>query len=109
MKIPVGTYMADGGYSHRLLGNVRKSINLNATLSDVIGYETFNHGKEILYDGAEMLNKESYVYGARGRLALETYLSDRIVFLIQDRTKVLWNTSREKFHPSAGIELRFNF
>lgn len=95
--------MADGGYSHRLLGNVWKSINLNATLSGVIGYETFNRGKEMLDDGAEMLNKESFVYGAGGRLSLETYLSDRIVFLIQGRTKVLWNTSREQFHPSAEI------
>ncbi|ALU28393.1 MULTISPECIES: conjugal transfer protein TraO [Bacteroidota] len=109
LEIPVETYMAEGGYSLRLLGNFRKSINLNATLNGVIGYETFNRGKEMLFDGAEILNEESFVYGAGGRLSLETYLSDRFVLLIQGRTKVLWNTSRDQFRPSAGIGLRFNF
>src|SRR5690606_10668732 len=37
LEIPVETYMAEGGYSLRLLGNFRKSINLNATLNGVIG------------------------------------------------------------------------
>lgn len=63
----------------------------------------------MLYDGARILSEDNFVYGAGGRLSLETYLSDQVVFLIQGRTKVLWGTDLEQFRPSAGVGLRFNF
>jgi hypothetical protein len=109
LNIPLETYFAEGGYSLQLLGDYRKIITLNAALTGVVGYETINRGKDILYDGAVITNEEGFVYGAGGRLSLETYLSNRFVFLIQGRAKVLWGTSREQFRPSAGLGLRFNF
>jgi len=108
LRIPHETYMAEGGYSFCLLSDSRKNITLNAALSAVAGYETINRGEQILYDGARILNKEDFIYGAGGRLSLETYLSDRFVFLIQGRTKVLWGTDLEQFRPSAGLGLRIN-
>lgn len=109
LRIPQETYTAEGGYSLFLLGDVRKNITLNTALTGVVGYETVNRGRDILYDGAKILNKEGFVYGVGGRLSLETYLSDRLTFLIQGRIKVLWGTSLEQFRPSAGLGLRYNF
>lgn len=97
------------GYSLQLLGDVRKTITLNAGLTAVAGYETINHNKVTLYDGATILNKENFIYGAGGRLSLETYLSDRFVLLLQGRTKLMWGTDLKQFRPSAGAGLRFNF
>ncbi len=109
LRIPQETYTAEGGYSLYLLGDARKNITLNAALTGVVGYETVNRGKDILYDGAKILNEEGFIYGVGGRLSLETYLSDRLTFLIQGRIKVLWGTSLEQFRPSAGLGLRYNF
>ena len=75
----------------------------------MVGYETINRGETVLFDGAKILTEDNFIYGAGGRLSFETYLSDRFVLVLQGRTKVLWGTDMEKFRPSAGFGLRFNF
>lgn len=109
VQIPFETYTGEMGYSLQLLGDTRKTINLNAGLTAVAGYETINRGDATLYDGSKVLDKDNFIYGAGGRLSLETYLSDRFVLLLQGRTKVLWGTDLKQFRPSAGVGLRFNF
>ncbi|KAF5027963.1 Conjugative transposon protein TraO [anaerobic digester metagenome] len=109
VKIPLETYTGEVGYSLRLLGDVRKTISLNAGLTAVAGYETINRSETVLPDGSTILDSDNFVYGTGGRLSLETYLSDRFVLLLQGRTKVLWGTDLKQFRPSAGIGLRFNF
>lgn len=109
LRIPQETYTAEGGYSVFLLGDPRKNITLNAGMTGVIGYETINRGEAMLYDGAKIVSEDNFIYGAGGRLTLETYLSDRFVFILQGRTKVLWGTDMKQFRPSAGVGLRFNF
>lgn len=108
-SIPQETYTMEGGYSLFLLGDAQKNIVLNFGLTGIVGYESLNSGETVLYDGAEMLSEDNFIYGAGGRLNLETYLSDRMVLLIQARTKVYWNTDLEQFRPSLGLGLRFNF
>ncbi|WP_298737431.1 conjugal transfer protein TraO [uncultured Chitinophaga sp.] len=93
----------------QLLGDAGKSVTFNAAFTLTGGHETINRGDELLYDGAIIKNQEGFVYGAGGRLSLETYLCDRIVLLVQGRTRVLWGTSTDQLRPSAGLGLRFNF
>ncbi|QHC84715.1 conjugal transfer protein TraO [Empedobacter brevis] len=109
LRIPQETYTAEGGYSFFLLGDARKNITLNFAVTGVVGYETINRGEALLYDGAKIVSEDSFIYGAGSRLTFETYLSDRFVFLLQGRTKVLWGTDLQQFRPSAGTGLRFNF
>lgn len=109
LHIPQETYSAEGGYSFFLLGDARKNITLNLGITGVVGYETINQGEAILYDGAEILSQDNFIYGAGGRLTFETYLSDHFVLILQGRTKILWGTNLQQFRPSAGVGLRFNF
>jgi hypothetical protein len=109
LRIPEETYSMEGGYSFYLFGDIRKNISLNAAITGLIGYETINRGNNILYDGAKILNEENFIYGAGGKLSLETYLSDHFVLLIQARAKLFWGTSLEHLRPSAGLGLRYNF
>jgi len=109
LRIPQETYSMEGGYSFYLLGDTRKNISLNAAITGGIGYETINRGNDILYDGAKILNEENFIYGAGGKLSLETYLSDHFVLLVQARAKVFWGTSLEQLRPSTGVGLRYNF
>lgn len=109
IRIPQETYTAEGCYSFFLLGDSRKNITLNAGITGVVGYERINRNDAILYDGAKILNDNNFIYGAGGRLSLETYLSDQLVLTLQGRTKVLWGTDLEQFRQSTGVGLRFNF
>jgi hypothetical protein len=109
LRIPNETYTAEGGYSFFLLGDARKNISLNTAITGVLGYESINRGEVLSYDGAKILTEDNFIYGAGGRLSLETYLSDHFVLILQGRTKVLWGTDLESFRPSAGLGLRFNF
>lgn len=109
IKIPHETFTVQGGYSFLLLGDAQRNFTVNFGLTGVVGYERLNRGKMILYDGAKIISGDNFIYGASGRLTLDTYLSDKIVFLIQVRTKMYWNTDLEQFRPSLGLGLRFNF
>lgn len=109
LQIPQETYTAEGGYSFFLFGDYRRNVTLNAGITGVVGYETINRGNAMLYDGAKILSKNNFIYGAGGRLSFETYLSDRFVFLLKGRIKALWGTDLQQFRPSSGVGLRFNF
>jgi hypothetical protein len=109
LKIPHETYTAEGGYSFLLLGDTRRNITLNAIFTAVAGYESINHGKNTLYDGAKILDKDNFIYGGGGRLSVETYLTDHFVLLLQGRTKIMWGTDIKQFRSSAGVGIRFNF
>lgn len=109
INIPIETYFVESGYSLQLLADTRKTVTLNLGITGVLGYETVNRGKNLLDDGAIIRSEDGFVYGAGGRLSLETHLSDRFVLLLQGKAKVLWGTSMEQFRPSAGLGIRFNF
>lgn len=108
-KIPIKDYLGEVGYSLQLFSDNRKFITLNAGLTGVGGFEVVNKGDSTLMDGAVLHSKNQFVFGTAGRLSLETYLSDRIVFMLQGRIRVLWGTDLEKFRPSSGVGLRINF
>lgn len=108
-KIPQETFTAEGGFSFLLLYDAQRTFTLNLGLTGAVGYERLNRGETILYDGAKMISKDNFIFGASGRLTLETYLSDQIVLFIQGRTRAYWNTDLEQLRPSLGLGLRFNF
>lgn len=108
-RIPSETYLAETGYSFRLLGDKRKTLQLNAALTGIAGYESINRGNALLHDGAVIQNSSGFVYGGGGRLSLETFLTDHFVLLLQARAKMLWGTSLQQLRPSLGLGLRFNF
>jgi len=107
--IPVKSFLGDIGYSVQLLADRKKFISVNLGLTGVGGYELVNKGDSLLVDGAILRNQNQFVYGTGGRWSLETYLSDRIVLTLQGRVRILWGTDLNRFRPSSGIGLRFNF
>ena len=108
-SIPLESYLGDIGYSMQLLADPKKFITINLGLTGVAGYEVVNKGDSLLLDGAILRNRNQFVYGTGGRLSVETYLTDCIVLFLQGRIKVLWGSDFDRFRPSSGIGLRFNF
>lgn len=108
-EIPLENFLGEAGYSLKLLSDARKFITLNGAITGVAGYEAVNRGDSVLMDGGVLNNRNGFVFGSGGRLSLETYLSDRIVFMLHGRIRLLWGTDLQRFRPSAGVGLRFNF
>ncbi|MDQ6532130.1 conjugal transfer protein TraO [Flavobacterium sp. LHD-85] len=107
-SIPQETYSAEAGYSFFILGDISRNIALNTSVTALAGYESINKGETNLFDGAELLSGDNFIYGGGLRLSLEIYLSDYLVLVLQARLKALWGTDLERLRPSTGAGLRFN-
>lgn len=107
--IPIDTYLLNGGYSIYLWGDLMRNVNINFGLSGLVGYEQVNEGTEILYDGSILNSTGNFIYGAGGRLSLESYLTEHLVFLVNGQLRYLQNSQLGQFHALFGLGLRYNF
>ena len=105
--IPATKFIGDGGYYFKLLSDNRKAFFLSFGLTASAGYETSNWGTKTLYDGATLKNKDSFIYGGSAIIELETYLSDRIILLINARERLLFGSSIDKFQTQYGLGLKY--
>ena len=106
-RIPVNQFTAEGGYYLKFLSDRNKVVLFSLGGSALAGYETSNWGEKTLFDGSTLRNKDSFIYGGAITLEMETYLSDRVVFLLTARERVLWGTSTGHFHTQFGVGLKF--
>ena len=107
IRIPVQQFTAEGGYYLNFLSDRRKTFFLSAGLSGLAGYETCNRGNKLLPDGSTLLGKDAFVYGGALTLELETYLTDRMVLLLNVRERALFGSSIGTFHTQVGIGMKF--
>ncbi len=106
VRIPVSQFTADAGYYFNFLSTPSKVVSFSLGASVLAGYETVNWGEKLLYDGSTLLHKDSFVYGGAITLEMETYISDRVVFLLSARERVLWGNTNH-FHTQFGLGLKF--
>ena len=72
----------------------------------MLGYESVNGGKRLLYDGAT-LDNANLIYGGAITLEAETYLSDRLVLLLRLRERILWGSASTHAHFQYGIGIKY--
>jgi hypothetical protein len=108
--IPVSQYTAEAGYYINFLSDPSKTFFFSFGGSLMAGYETVNKGKEVLDDGATIMNKDKFLYGGAFTFEIETYLSDRFVLLLNVRERLLFGSEINKFHTqvSAGFKVIIN-
>lgn len=107
MQLPKAQFTAEGGYYFKFLSDPSKTFFLSIGGSALAGYETSNWGEKLLPDGATIRNKDSFIYGGAITLELETYLSDRIILLLNARERILWGSDIGRFHFVFGGGLKF--
>lgn len=105
--IPIDTYLFNAGYSFYVWGDLMRNINLG--LGGLVGYEQINKGNEMIYDGSILNSTNDFVYGASGKLSLESYLTGHLVFLVNGQLRYLRNSQLGQFHALFGFGMRFNF
>lgn len=106
-RLPVSVFTAEGGYYKKILSDPSKTFFLSLGGSALVGYETSNWGEKLLFDGATLRDKDAFIYGGAVTLELETYLTDRIILLLNARERCLWGSSTGHFHTQFGIGLKF--
>lgn len=110
VQIPVYQFTAEGGYYYGLLSDPRKKLLLSIGVSGLAGYETINWGNKMLYDGASLMNQDAFLYGGALTLELETYITNRIVLLVNARERMLRGSSTGNLSTQlgAGIKIIIN-
>ena len=106
-KIPQAQFSLDAGYYRKFLSDARKTFFCSIGASAVAGYETVNWDEKLLFDGATILNKDAFLWGAALTLELETCISDRIVLLANVRQRLLSGSSVGKLNTQFGIGVKF--
>lgn len=110
MYIPVSQFTGEAGHYFKFLSDKSKTFFLSLGIAALGGYETVNRGKELLKDGATILNKDKILYGGAVTLESETYLTDRLVLLVGVRERYLPSSSVGRFHyqMNAGVKIIIN-
>jgi len=106
-RIPTTQFTTEGGYYVHILSDANKIFFLYIGGSALAGYETSNWGEKILFDGSRLTNEDTFIYGGAISLELESYLSDRIVLLLDTRERCLWGGSTGYLHTQVGAGIRF--
>jgi hypothetical protein len=106
--IPIDTFTFSGGYSLYMWGDRMRNVNVNLGIGGLVGYEQINRGEEMLYDGSMLNANESFIYGANGRLSIESYLTDHWVFLANGQLRFLQNSQLGQFYTLFGFGIRYN-
>jgi len=106
IKIPVAQFTAEGGYYYSFLSDPSKTFLLSIGASGLAGYETSNWGNKMLFDGATLLNQDAFLYGGALTLELETFITDRIILLVNARERILWGSSIGEFSTQLGTGLK---
>jgi hypothetical protein len=106
-RIPTTQFTAEGGYYCNFLSDAGKTFFLSIGGSALVGYETVNWGEKTLFDGSRLTNDDAFIYGGGLTLELESYLTDRIVLLMNARERCLWGGSTGHFHTQFGAGIKF--
>lgn len=105
--IPVSQITAEGGYYYKFLSDPSKTIFFSVGASAMAGYETINWGKKLLFDGATITTKDNFLYGGAVSFEIETYLTDKVVLLLNARERILLGSDINKFHTQVGVGIKF--
>ncbi len=107
--IPIDTFLFNGGYSLYIWGDSMRNVNFNLSVSGLIGYEKINRDQSELYDGSLLNSTGNFVYGTAGKLSLESYLTEHLVFIVNGQLCFLQNSQLGNLHPLIGAGIRYNF
>lgn len=106
-RIPIQDALLQVSYNHPLVMNRGRDILLYAGIAALGGYEFVNNGETIMPNGATLQNQSRWVYGVTPMISLETYLHDRLVFVLRGEGRFLFNQQTYLIRPTiqAGLKV----
>lgn len=107
--VPVENLLLESGYMLNILADGGRNVLLNVGLSGVVGYEVINESEAFLDDGATLLDKDSFVYGVGGQIAIEGFVTDNLMLFAKAKTAIFWGSDMGKFRPQTSVGIRVLF
>ena len=104
--IPKAQFTGELGYFIPVFSDRGRNFCFRIGLSALGGFETVNWGTSLLPDGAAVTNGDCFIYGGGLTAAFETYLTDRVVFLLQVKERALFGTDAGNSHTQVGLGVR---
>ncbi|MBN9300556.1 MULTISPECIES: conjugal transfer protein TraO [Dysgonomonas] len=104
--LPLSQITVEGGHYLKFLSDPSKTVSFSVGVSAMAGYETINWGKELLFDGATITSEDNFLYGGAVSFEIETYLTDRVVLLLNARERLLGGSLVNKFHTQIGLGIK---
>lgn len=105
-RIPIQDALFQVSYNHPLVMNRGRDILLYAGIAALGGYEFVNNGETIMPNGATLQNQSRWIYGISPMISLETYLYDRLVFVLRGEGRFLFNQQTYLIRPTVQAGLR---
>ena len=105
-RIPIQDALLQVSYNHPLVMNRGRDILLYAGIAALGGYEFVNNGETIMPNGATLQNQSRWVYGVSPMISIETYLHDRLVFVLRGEGRFLFNQQTYLIRPTIQAGLR---
>lgn len=96
------------GYMHPVLSDRGKNVFLYGGISALGGYEQLNEDKNLLPDGATLLDRSRFVYGGAVHGSVEVFLTDRVILLVRAQGRFIFGTDVHHFRPALSAGFRFN-
>ena len=106
-SIPVAQFTGEGGYFVPLAADRGRNVVLSVGFSALTGYESSNWGNKLLHDGARLRDADCFLYGGALTAEVETYLCDKVVFLVSVRERALAGSTVGTFHTQFGFGFKF--
>lgn len=105
-RLPIQDALFQVSYNHPLVMNRGRDILLYAGIAALGGYEFVNNGETIMPNGATLQNQSRWIYGISPMISLETYLYDRLVFVLRGEGRFLFNQQTYLIRPTVQAGLR---
>lgn len=106
-KVPVSQFTAEGGYYLSIFSDRNRIVTFSVGLSALTGYEMINWGDKTLTDGARIEDRNRWIYGGAGAFEIETYVTDRVVLLLNIRERIMWGGDTDRFHNQIGFGVKY--
>ena len=105
--VPKAQFTGEAGYFVPLAADRGRNVVLSVGFSALTGYESSNWGNKLLHDGARLRDADCFLYGGALTAEVETYLCDKVVFLVSVRERALAGSTVGTFHTQFGFGFKF--
>lgn len=105
--IPMSQYTGGVEYRLPLIGDRRSNFLLVVGVGALFGYETCGTDDKRLFDGATLLNGDSFIYVGTLSVQGEAFLTDRIIVMLRVRERFAYGSSIGAYHTQLSVGLRF--
>ncbi len=108
-RIPIADFTAEAGYNLHLISDYSQTFHLYAGVSALAGYETVNWGEKLLADGANLKNRDAFIYGGAINVQADVYLSDNFALGVNLKERFIFSNDTGHFRFSYGLTAKYIF